>query len=142
VKGLIDFQPPFPSQWLTFGVFFGNSGSGIGLGFNGPYDQSYSTNSLNHTWNAAEGLALKFQLIGYAFNSPTVLSSLTDFSGGAQITNIALLGPNGQPDPTVTITSSSGVVYNVPEPHTFLLVAGLLSAAALFQRMRPRRAVA
>jgi hypothetical protein len=135
-QGVVDFQPPSPNEWLTFGVTFGNGGGGIGLGFNGSYDQFYDITSLGHSWSASDGLALQFNMVGSASNTGTILSGLVDFSAGARITNISLLGPNGLPDPTVSITASSGVVYGVPESQIWLLALCGLGIFALVSRMR------
>jgi hypothetical protein len=136
VKGVIDFQPPISFSWLQFNVSLAGSGGGIGLVANGNYDQLFALSPQSKSWNASDGLALDFQLVGTAVNNAPALSALTDFSAGSRITNIALLGSNGQPDPTVNISSSSGVIYNVPEPHAWLLAICSASAAVVPRRRK------
>ena len=68
-------------------------------------------------WDPLEGLPVKLQLfLGGGNNSFSPSTSEVDFSSTATITSVVYLTPDGQPDPSVTITSASGVVYGVPEP--------------------------
>jgi hypothetical protein len=135
-KGVIDFQPPHATQYLSISLSLNGSGGGIALGQNGAYDQHFDRIFGQRTWSAVDGLAMRFSMSANAGNASNILTALTDFSAGSRITNISLLGPNGQPDPTVKITSSSGVIYAVPEPHTVALAVCLASMAALFRRPR------
>jgi hypothetical protein len=124
LQGNIDIQPPTLIQWGGFNVTLGNRGVGREFGFNGPYDDFY-TSTQSASWNATEGLALTFRLSAHPLTDANITSSLVDFSTGARITNIEVIGPNGQPDPTVVITSSSGTSY-VPEPAALaLLICGI-----------------
>jgi hypothetical protein len=136
-KGSIDIEPPMISPWFSFNVGLGGGATGIGAGINGAYDQLYNLPAQSVTWNATDGLPMTFALAALVGNTTTTLSAVVDFSAGAQITSIALLDSHGLPDPTVTITSASGIVYGVPEPEVFPL---LLCALGLVQlrRVRPR----
>jgi len=136
VKGVIDVQPPAVSQWFGFTVTLGGAGSGIGLGFNGSYDQLFPLSPQSRSWSASDGLALRFSMSALASNDAPTLSVLTDFSAGARITNIAFIGVGGQPDPTVNISSSSGLIYGIPEPHTLLLAIWSANVVAIVRRRK------
>jgi hypothetical protein len=87
-------------------------------------------------WSELNYLPVQLQLfLGGGNRTFDPSTSTVDFSSTAKITSVVYLTPDGQPDPTVTITSASGVVYGVPEPTCgALAVMCLCTAAGRFRR--------
>lgn len=105
----------------------------------------YNTNiSLVYTGDLSQGLNVSLQLLlGAGNNSFSPSISQADFASTARITKVVYLTPEGQPDPSVNVTSASGTVYGVPEPSSgALALVGLVGAGGLFRRRSSRRALA
>jgi hypothetical protein len=142
--GTVDFEPPFPTQWLYVGTQLGPGSGLVSYGLNGKYDEFFQfaiDNPLSpgspFSWDALNGLSLKFSLtamVGNGRYDGYVLSGLTDFT--ASIANVAYIGANGQPDPSVTITSASGTIYEIPEPSGWLLAMAGVASIAAYRRPR------
>ncbi len=92
--------------------------------------------SLTYTGDLSQGLNVSLQLLLGAGNNSFMPSiSQADFASTARITRVVFLTPEGQPDPSVNITSASGTLYGVPEPSTgALAVVCLVCAGGVLRR--------
>jgi hypothetical protein len=142
VDGTIDAQglgsePVLPSNvWIIFDVGVDRGGSGYAYAGSGTFDSFHTSQSLPTSWTAANGLPITVSIYGFVADSEWLSSVVADFSSTAQIVDVAYLGPDGKPDPSVKITSASGFVYGVPEPSGWLLaIAGI---ASIVWHRRPR----
>jgi hypothetical protein len=135
-QGLGD-EPILPSNvWISFSAYVGLGGGGYAYGGTGMFENVTTTQSLPTSWTAAVGIPIKVSIYGYVQNGEAPSSIVADFSSTAQIVDVAYLGPDGQPDSSVTVTSASGIVYGVPEPSGWLLAIAGIANIVWYRRPR------
>ena len=139
--GMISLSGEGAGARATLNLSAGGSSKEVSFTDNGSYQDTLRLIETGE-WDAADGLPIKLQLfLGGGNNWFAPSTSEVDFSSTATITSVVYLTPDGQPDPSVTVTSASGVVYGVPEPTCGALAIVCLCSAG-GARFRRRSCVA
>jgi hypothetical protein len=122
---------------ILYGGEFREATAQVGVAQSGSVNSSVA---VIYTGELSLGLPVELQLLLSAGNnsfSPSI--SDANFQSTAKITKVAFLTPQGEPDPSVNVTSASGIVYGVPEPSGGALAVVCLGwAGGRFRRLRPQ----